>query len=148
MRLGTLNSNSNWTALYRDASHEVMLLNTRTGAIRDAPWISLRTSGGCVYFANLITGQTRWLPPAGWMQGWRARIYFPLGTPTQDESDNGALSIEWHSERAYDERSGLMFLGTEGRRHVEGGAPYLYEARQGIPQYPPDAFDSPQTYPM
>ena len=148
MRLGTLNSNSDWTALYRDASHEVLLLNTRTGAIRNAPWISLRTSGGCVYFANLITGQTRWLPPAGWMQGWRARIYFPLGTPTQDESNNGALSIEWHSERAYDERSGLMFLGTEGRRHVEGGAPYLYEARQGMPQYPPDAFDSPQTYPM
>lgn len=82
------------------------------------------------------------------MQGWRARIYCPLGAPTQDECNNGALSIEWHCERAYDERSGLMYLGTEGRRHVEGGAPYLYEARQGIPQYPPDAFDSPQTYPM
>ena len=43
---------------------------------------------------------------------------------------------------------GLMYLGTEGRRHVEGGAPYLYEARQGMPQYPPDAYDSLQTYPM
>ena len=148
MRLGTLDSTSSWATLYRDASHEVLLLNTRTGAIRNAPWISLRTPGGCVYFANLITGQTRWLPPAGWMQGWRARIYQPLGTPTQDACSSDALSIEWHSERAYDGRSGLMYLGAEGRRHVEGGAPYLYEARQGMPRYPPDEYDSPQTYPM
>ena len=42
--------------LYRDASHEV-LLNTRTGAIRNAPWISLRTPGDCVYLAKLIDGQ-------------------------------------------------------------------------------------------
>jgi len=33
-RLGALNSDSNWVALYRDASHKVMLLNKRTGAIR------------------------------------------------------------------------------------------------------------------
>ena len=82
------------------------------------------------------------------MQGWRARIYHPLGTPTQDACSSDALSVEWHSERAYDGRSRLMYLRAEGRRHVEGGAPYLYEARQGMPRYPPDEYDSPQTYPM
>ena len=135
--------------LYRDASHEVLLLNTRTGAIRNAPWVSLRTPGGCVYFANLITGQTRWLPPAGWMQEWRARIYCPLGTPTQDACNDDALSIEWHSERAYDERSGLMYLGTEGRRHVEGGAkrvPDHHLVRESDPVIVLDGQVAPATF--
>ena len=33
-----------------------------------------------------------------------------------------------------------------GRRTVEGGAPYLYE--RGLPQYPPDEYDTCETYPL
>ena len=31
---------------------------------------------------------------------------------------------------------------------VEGGAPFLYELRQGKPQWEPDEFDSEMSYPM
>jgi hypothetical protein len=149
VRLGSLSSkDSSWTPLYQDASHEVLLLNTRTGAIRDAPWICLRNRDGTLYFANLITRETRWLPPSNWMAGWRARIYPCMSSPTKGGFANDLSTFQWNSERAYDERNGLMYLGTEARKHAEGGAPYLYEAQQGKPQYPPDEYDTAQTYPM
>ena len=43
-----------------------------------------------------------------------------------------------------DQRAPLV--GMLGRERVEGGAPYLLEG--GKPQYSPDAFDTPHTYPL
>ena len=43
--------------------------------------------------------------------------------------------------------AGLGALGLAPRLCVEG-APYLYEMRQGEPQYGPDADDTMYTYPM
>ena len=82
------------------------------------------------------------------MAAWRGRVYQCMGMPLEQAISDDVLAIQWDSNRVYEERSGLMYLGTEGRRHVEGGAPYLYEARQGKPQYPPDEYDTPLTYPM
>ena len=41
----------------------------------------------------------------------------------------------------------LSYLGTMMRQRVEGGAPYRYELRQGLPCYEPDRYDSEETYP-
>ena len=41
----------------------------------------------------------------------------------------------------------LKCLGMEMRLRVEGGAPYRYGREHGKPQYPPDCWDSKQTYP-
>ena len=38
--------------------------------------------------------------------------------------------------------------GHPGRLCVEGGAPFLYEYRQGEPKWEPDEFDSAMSYPM
>ena len=43
--------------------------------------------------------------------------------------------------------SGLGALEVATRLCVEGAAPYLYEMRQGAPQYPPDQDDTEFTYP-
>ena len=67
--LGSLRG-TRWEPLYEDARNRVRLYNVDTGAIRDAPWISLRTAAGCVFFANLVSEETRWLPPRRWMAGW------------------------------------------------------------------------------
>ena len=47
----------------------VTLYHRVTGCTRSAPWFTLRHSGR-VYFANIITGETRWAPPMGWRDGW------------------------------------------------------------------------------
>ena len=132
-----------WHALYSDATNEISLVHMSTGCVRQAPWISLRTSGGTIYFANLVSRETRWLPPPGWMEGWTARR--PI-----DEWQNGMVSGDQHPhghlqlDRSVDHR--LPLVGIYGRQCVEGGAPYLHE--YGRPQYPPDEFDTPSTYPL
>ena len=61
-------------AIFHDADHEVLLRHKLTDAIRDAPWISLRTDEqGRIFFANLVTRETRWFPPHRWMEGWISR---------------------------------------------------------------------------
>ena len=52
----TLNStwHTGWVVLYLDVSSEVLLVHMGTAAVREAPWISLRTSEGVVFFANLV----------------------------------------------------------------------------------------------
>jgi hypothetical protein len=40
----------------------------------------------------------------------------------------------------------LPHLGSTGRESVEGGAPYMHE--YGLPQYPPDEYDTRFTYPL
>mmetsp|Transcript_2560 Transcript_2560/g.8144 ORF Transcript_2560/g.8144 Transcript_2560/m.8144 type:complete len:347 (-) Transcript_2560:968-2008(-) len=52
-----------WEPIFEDADSRVRLYNVDTGSVRDAPWISLRTPEGCVFFANLVSHETRWFPP-------------------------------------------------------------------------------------
>ena len=47
-------------------------------------------------------------------------------------------------DRGFDARA-LLPLHI-ARQRVEGGAPHLHE--HGVPQYPPDEYDSPLTYPL
>ena len=122
-----------WVPLFEDCESKVLMLHTETGCVRSAPWISLRTAYGCVFFVNLITHQTRWLPPRCWMQDWVSR-------PSINEDG-----------RAY----GMVLEGTRftrdllpplvSRLRVEGGAPYLWES--GLPTYASDEHDTRLTYP-
>ena len=125
---------TSWLPLFEDCESKVLMLHTETGCVRSAPWISLRTAYGCVFFVNLITHQTRWLPPLRWMQDWVSR-------PSINEDG-----------RAY----GMALEGTRftrdllpplvSRLRVEGGAPYLWES--GIPTYARDDHDTRFTYPI
>ena len=62
-----------WMSLFEDVDNKIFLYHTETGSARAAQWISLRDEGSCVYFANLVTRETRWLPPRTWMPGWVLR---------------------------------------------------------------------------
>ena len=42
-----------------DEANSVYLVSLTTGAVRSAPWISARTGGGAVFFANLLTKRPR-----------------------------------------------------------------------------------------
>ena len=95
-----------------------MLVNTASGAVRDAPWIALRTQSGVVYFANLISRETRWLPPHRWMEGWILRR-----PATSDQ-----LAADQHPYHHVDEtialdRNKIQPTAAYGRRTVEGGRP-------------------------
>jgi hypothetical protein len=48
-----------WMPIFRDREEETLLLNLDTGAHRAAPWVSLRTEYGGIFFANLWTRETR-----------------------------------------------------------------------------------------
>ena len=139
----TLNStwHTGWVVLYLDVSSEVLLVHMGTAAVREAPWISLRTPDGVVFFANLVSRETRWIPPRRWMQGWKRRreAMYP-------ELLNADVHPYSHldASRAADPR--ISPIPSYTRRMVEGGAPYMHE--DGIPQYPPDATDSEDTYPI
>ena len=96
-----------------------------SGAVRDAPWIVLRTPSGVAYFANLVSRETRWLPPHRWMEGWILRR---PATPDQ-------LAADQHPHLHIDEavaldRTRMQPAAAYGRRAVEGGAPYLYTLRE------------------
>ena len=141
-------AHTGWAPIFRDGTHEVFLVHQQTGAVRSAPWIVLRTRDGRAYFANLLTRETRWLPPHLWMQGWVSRLEVDsaspagvdIGSMSQALSNSGRdLPCDW--------RRPLPTL--VGRQRVEGGAPYLYEPALGVPQYPPDErWDSQLTYPL
>ena len=144
--------------LYRDADNTRLLLNTNTGALRVAPWICTRTDAGLAYFVNLDTGVTRWIPPLGWMKGWLGRTYRLRGDTGGIPSCprrylDSASQFRWIQNRSNDRMyrwrpwSGLGALEVATRLCVEGAAPYLYEMRQGAPQYPPDQDDTEFTYP-
>ena len=135
IQLGALDGTP-WEPIFQDSSDRVLLFHRLTGAIREAPWIALRTSGGRAYFANLLTRETRWFPPRLWMEGWLLRPFCSAdrrGCPELHPLFGGT---------AY----GRSLLPPElARQRVEGGAPYL-DAR-GSPQYGPDLCDSSQTHP-
>ena len=124
-------------------------MHQQTGAVRHAPWIALRTRDGLAYFANLLTRETRWLPPHLWMHGWVSRLDVESASALAAADDrlmSRALSTGGR-ELPCDGRKPLP--PPLGRQHVEGGAPYMYEPSLGVPQYPPDErWDSQLTYPL
>ena len=129
-----------WTSLFRDATNEVLLMNMATGAMREAPWIALRTHAGAVYFANLVSRETRWLPPVNWMEEWICRRPCDADSFHASQHPCGML----RHDQAYDPR--MPQVGMLGRQRVEGGAPYMHTS--GRPQYLPDEYDTPLTYPL
>ena len=115
-----------WMPIFRDRKEETLLLNLDTGALRAAPWVSLRTEYGGIFFANLWTRETRWFPPHLWMEGWIERCCY-------NERVRGPEQLMCSS---LDERSPLLRSMLDlhaGRMRVDGGAPYLHE--RGLPQY-------------
>ena len=145
-----------WMAIYRDATNEVLLLHQQTGAVRYAPWICLRTRDGRVYFANLVTRETRWLPPHLWMRGWVSRVSSSCGTATSRlaPSDMADIAPFQLSDAICDDPR-LLPCDTRRPLHpslacrrVEGGAPYLYEMSHGVPQYHPEPWDDQSSYPL
>ena len=127
-----------WKPIFHDRQQCILLLNLDTGALREAPWVSLRTDDGLLFFANLFTRETRWFPPHLWMDGWIARcVYVP------QRRGPGHFACP-----ALDARSPLLrdMLDIDaGRLCVEGGAPYMHE--HGLPQYQPDESDTLDTHP-
>jgi hypothetical protein len=91
--------------------------------------------GGCVFFANLLTRETRWLPPRTWMPGW---ISCPLRCPRNGIEFENPLQASRHL-------TDLLLPREIARKRVEGGEPYMHE--HGEPQYAPDKDDSELTYP-
>jgi hypothetical protein len=165
IRLNALHE-TEWLLLREDATHEaansLRLIGKVTGAVRDAPWVSLLSAEGVIYFANLLTRETRWFPPHRWMEGWVSRPPVDAaagscwaGAPTEAEYARqyeafGCYKPEHRSVgsflagRRLDDRDLLPQL--LARRRVDGGAPYL-QAR-GKPQYPADERDTVLTYPL
>ena len=124
-----------WHPLYQDHIGRVVLYNAETGAIREGPWICLRTAAyGMVYFANLITQDVRWFPPRGWMEAWISR---PNRTPAGDMRD---VVFDGHRLSQY-----LLPMALARQRVECGAPPSLYE--RGLPQYAPDEEDTPNTHP-
>ena len=121
---------TSWIAIYEDYDHRIRLFNTATGSERYGPWISLRTSRGGVFFANLITRETRWFPPHRWMASWVSRLHADgTGSPLIDLYPRSVMSP------------------AVSRLCVEGGAPYLDSHLTGRPQYEPDILDTQHSYP-
>ena len=139
--LGTLR-HTDWLLLRSDADNRLLLWSKVTGAVREAPWVSLLSTTGVVYFANLITQETRYLPPHRWMDGWVARAPHE---PMELSSSCGAWPLPYLPGRKFDDRDALP--QSFARRRVDGGAPYLLDAGAGVPQYAPDQYDTSLTYP-
>ena len=130
-----------WTPIYEDHEHRILLLHRLTGAVRAAPWVALRTINGGIYFANLITRQTRWTPPHRWMEDW---VYRPSPNDFDIERYSAKRShplLGPHSLAIRD----LIEPGL-ARLRVEGGAPYLLEPYSKSTLLS-DAFDSYRTHP-
>jgi hypothetical protein len=131
LAIGSLRGTS-WYPIYRDRAHEVTLYHAETGSVRNAPWICLRTDYGEIYFANLITRQTRWLPPHRWMEDWISR--------TTPDGYTGIFGGPFDGHRLSQQVQPISI----SRMRVEGGAPYMCH---GTPQYESDTSDSSDTYP-
>jgi len=117
--LGSLDKTP-WVALFDDAVNCVQLVNRLTGAVRNAPWISLRTDFGCVYFANLVTRQTRWFPPRRWMEGWVSRPH--SNSTGRSDLPTGSPLCRTMCCPSY---SRGMLPVSAARLRVDGGSPYL-----------------------
>ena len=164
--LGNLPPWIGWSALHRDTDSRTLLVHVRTGAMREGPWISLRSCRGGVYYANLVSREVRWAAPLNWMRSWVSRQLLP---PEVTQCLAELARLPWSLDRvqavvrdscaglhrvvlgdrfAYSDRAPLPLLCA--RECVEGGAPPCdYDAcMHGLPQYEPDAADSWLTYPL
>ena len=114
----TLSHTTPWLTLYDDSKPDVITLYNRvTGATRVAPWIALRTLGGRVYFANLVTRVTRWLPPPCWQSGW-----IELDS---DRSTHALLSLNGGMKKhSYYMR--MLLPHSLAKLRIEGGAPFVH----------------------
>jgi hypothetical protein len=123
---------TDWVPLFRDSENRIQVYNKLTGCVRNGPWICLRPpKQNGVYFANLVTKRTRWLPPPGWFEDWVSRPganFTGLRYPVEHPLARWVLPIP------------------DARHRVEGGAPYL--GMWGRPQYESDELDTPHTYPL
>ena len=99
----------------------------------------LRTSFGQIYFVNLVTGHTRWLPPHRWMEDWVSRVTWDPQNPLDFSCLSGSPFLG-HKLSQLIQPPGIS------RLRVEGGAPYL--CHKGQPQYESDESDSSETYPL
>ena len=127
-----------WMPIFEDCEHGVLMMNLQTGAVREAPWISLRTHHGLTFFANLTTRETRWFPPYTWMDGWVERAQ-------SIRDGRGPTAV---SNSMLPARSPLLRNVLEpraSRLRVDGGAPYL--CTHGVPQYLADELDTARTHP-
>lgn len=124
---------TSWIHLPEDCQNRILLYHTETGCMRNSPWISLRTAYGCVFFVNLVSHQTRWLPPHRWMEDWVSR-------PAVSE-DGRAYGTPLDGTRFARD----LLPPSVSRLRVEGGAPYLWET--GLPPFVRDEHDTRLTYP-
>ena len=125
-----------WHPLYSDRQERVHLYHAETGAVREAPWICLRTrTFGAIFYANLVRGETRWYPPHLWMEGWVSR-------PCQTEL--GVLCDSLFAGHRLEQH--LLPLALARQRAECGAPPSLYE--RGLPQFQVDSDDTPDTHPL
>ena len=124
LSLDSLDRFTSWLPLHRDSDNSITLYNKITGATRVAPWLVLRDRG-TIYFANIISRETRWTPPLRWHDGWLSRV------------------SDFNLRSSY---ARLLLPSSLARVHVEGGAPYLDSS--GVPRYTCDASDSLHSYPL
>lgn len=125
-----------WLPIFRDDSSCVLVYSQLTGSVREAPWICLRTTSGVVYFANLVTRETRWFPPRRWMAGWVEHM--------SRDSWGKVLATD---VAPFDARSpyARMLLPPEvSRRMVDGGAGYHLTQAEDLPP-PADEHDAIDT---
>ena len=112
----TLAGRTPWIVLHDDGSRGMTLYHRYTGATRVAPWITLRTPSGRVYFANLVSRVTRWLPPPCWHDDWLS-----LTSP--------------FDPRAHSHYTRMKLPPSLAHVQIEGGAPFVHPielARQHI----------------
>ena len=133
-----------WKAIYEDRRNHILFVSLETGGVRQAPWISLRTDMGGIYYANLFTSETRWFPPHLWMEAWVSRPIACHPTSCRERSSIHCGNRFWPDSPLI--RNLQLNPESGARLRIEGGAPsHLHE--RGRPQYPPDKHDTSDTYP-
>jgi hypothetical protein len=124
LTLDNLERHTSWLPLYADHTHVITLYNKMTGCTRVAPWLTMRDHGR-IYFVNIVSRESRWAPPLGWLDAWVSRV------------------------SPFDRRSmyaRTLIPSSLARMHVEGGAPYMDSS--GRPKYEFDSADTTDSYPM
>ena len=103
--------------------------------MRAAPWIALRAGNG-LYYANLLTGDTRWFPPHRWMQCWESRA-------CDSGAGDGSLVTPFAGTRV---AQWLWPLELSRLRTEGGSVPSLYE--RGLPPWAVDDSDTADSHPL
>ena len=104
-----------------------------------------------MFFANLVSRETRWLPPRLWLAGWVSRAPLLADGYELDVSSDACRGLGMSfpavaGRQRANEQSVLPVL--RGRECVEGGAPFYYDFHfHGSPQYMNDGFDTEYTHP-